>query len=375
MPPDVGPTDNEIAGLAKASTPLILTWDRAYALVLVRARSTNRVLLQTVDLETLARESDRFGVADFARFRTQFLTSDVVRDPGPIVLSLLGKLQAIANAHRSLTFYESLRKMLQEQVQGSSGLNRQDLDAVFAISIRNRDRLDRRTREFRDGLDELKVVLGLSPRAAVVLDRKSIEDFEAVFVDVESWARNTNRRLTELYRLFSGLPEIGDMLLDGTPVLQSIAVNSERLEEYLTWAAELSVANRRGLARFRPQENIGVSLELKIRRRIRELAGTRRAYGEAARTYELAVRLRDQSFERLHAPTPENPASRSPWLERLLAHVNDVVDAEDNLVDLWTTFRAERLRLYKDLGVLPYNDWASFYSDLTARRTVVAGLP
>jgi len=365
-------TEKEIAGLPRGSAPVILTWDRVYALVLVRARSTNRVLAPSLDLETLTRDSARFGVADFARFQTQFLTTDVVRDPGPNVLSLLGKLQAVACARRHLAFLEALRNLVQEQVQASSsGLNRVDLDAVLAASVKARERLDRRTAEFRDGLDELKVVLGLSPRAAVILDRRSIADFEAVFVEVEQWARNASRKLEQLYQLMCALPPIGDVLLDRQPVLQSIAVNPERLEEYLTWAAQRAVESRSD-ARFRAQENIGVSLELKIRRRIRHLAETRRSYGETARSYELGVRLKDQSSERLFAPNPEHPGSRPASLVQLLAHMDEVVDAEERLVDLWTSFRGERLRLYKDLGVLPYNDWNSYYADLSARRTEAA---
>ena len=230
--------------------------------------------------------------------------------------------------------------------------------------------MDRRIREFRDGLDELKVVLGLSPRAAVILDRRTIAEFDTTFVAVESWSRNPNRLLEQLFRHLAGLPEIGDIILDGHPVLQSIANNSERLEEILTRAAQLAIQNRNDAARFRAQENVGVSLELKIRRRIRFLAEMRQFYGEAARSYDLAVRLKDQSSERLFSSNPEHPASRSSTLAQLLAHMSEVVDAEDHLVELWTTFRAERLRLYRDLGVLPYNDWTSYYADLTARRTV-----
>ena len=41
-------------------------------------------------------------------------------------------------------------------------------------------------------------------------------------------------------------------------------------------------------------------------------------------------------------------------------------EAQDRLIAHWTSFRAERLSLYRDLGVLPYDNWDAFYADLSA---------
>ena len=41
-------------------------------------------------------------------------------------------------------------------------------------------------------------------------------------------------------------------------------------------------------------------------------------------------------------------------------------EAQDRLIALWTSFRVERLALYRDLGVLPYDHWDAFYADLSA---------
>jgi hypothetical protein len=370
IPPYSEAAETEIAGLGRGSAPVTLTWDRVYACVLIRARSGNRALAQSLDLETLSRQSPRFGVAEFARFQNEFCTSDVFRDPGPDVLALLGKLQAVDNARRDFAVHEALGKLLEEQIQRSaSSLGRIDVDAVAAASIRARERLDRRTREFRDGLDDLKVILGLSPRAAVILDRKIISDFQAVFVELETWNRNANRDIAQLSRLVAKLPKLGDIVLDGQPIFQSIAVNPEGLDNVLARSAQLAVENRGDAVGFRKQENIGVALELKIRRRIRHLAEIHRAYAEATRGYEMAVRLSDQSMERLLRPRSEQVASRSALLERILENLNELLETEDRLVDYWTRFRAERLLLFRDLGILPYQDWSTFYGDLTAHKS------
>ena len=86
--------EKEIAGLAKASKPEIVTWERAYKLALVRARARRGALLQTLDPAALDTQADRLGVADFARFRKEFLAGASFRSPAPDMLALLGRLQS-----------------------------------------------------------------------------------------------------------------------------------------------------------------------------------------------------------------------------------------------------------------------------------------
>ena len=58
-------------------------------------------------------------------------------------------------------------------------------------------------------------------------------------------------------------------------------------------------------------------------------------------------------------------------LERFLEQVASVTKFEDQLIELWTVFRAERLALFQDIGMLPYTDWKMFYAELTAQRAGV----
>ena len=51
----------------------------------------------------------------------------------------------------------------------------------------------------------------------------------------------------------------------------------------------------------------------------------------------------------------------------LLAPEAQRLKAEDRLVEIWTSFQTERLALYRELGILPYDDWKSFFNDLSAR--------
>ena len=66
--------------------------------------------------------------------------------------------------------------MLIERAQDNrSGFSRIDVDTVFASLLEARQKLADEIRQFRDELDQLKFLLGLSPRAAVLLDRQNLE--------------------------------------------------------------------------------------------------------------------------------------------------------------------------------------------------------
>jgi hypothetical protein len=93
----------------------------------------------------------------------------------------------------------------------------------------------------------------------------------------------------------------------------------------------------------------------------------RRDYEDAKRMYVLAVRLQDQAFERmLTASSGAGVPSRVPVIQGLVDAFGRIPEAQDRLIAHWTAFHAERLALYRDLGVLPYDNWDAFYADLSA---------
>jgi hypothetical protein len=82
-----------------------------------------------------------------------------------------------------------------------------------------------------DGLDELKFMLGLSPHAAVILDRQSLASFRAVHDSVASWTRMSTRNPQVLHELIALLPALGEVVLDGQPLFAQVATNPDRWEE------------------------------------------------------------------------------------------------------------------------------------------------
>jgi hypothetical protein len=365
--------DNENAGLSKGIKPEVLTWDRIYALALIRARTRRGAFSATLDPAALAGEAARQGVADFARFRANFHGNGPFHDPGPSVLELQGRLLTIDNARRNVTFHDALNTMMVERSRGNStGVTRLDVDMVFAALIRARQKLAEEIGLYRDGLDQLKFLLGLSPRAPVVIDRHNLQAFPAVIESVENWERNTKRRSQALPELIEKFPVMGDVMLNSEPILEKIENNPDQREDVLAGAGELAFKSRSERDEVRAQPNSGIQLELRVRRRIRNLYDKRLAYQTEKRCYELAVRLKDQAFERMLAPPLPDNTSRSSLVHDVIEQRRQIVLAQDRLVGLWTSFRAERLAFYHDLGALPYPDWKSLYADLSAAPAVAA---
>ncbi len=366
----------EIAGLASSSKPHLLTWETAYLLAVVRARSGGGELLPSLDPVALSRQVDRLGLADFSRFRNDLFAAGAFRDPAPDMLALLARLQTIENARWRIAFLENLTKLLQERIQGeSSGLSRLDLDVVFAALIKCRQDLDHKKTLFRDGLDELKVALGLSPKVEVILDRKPMAGFQEAFEAVATWQRQPSRHLDDLYKLTDALPDPGEVIIEGKPALGAVLGNSDQWVGALAKATRLALEKRGNSAQGAAEAEVLVGLELKVRRRVRRLVELRRAYDDATQQYALAIRIRDQAFERLIAPGSEGGLSRSQSIERIVEQAVGFMAIEDQLAELWTGFRAERLTLYREIGVLPDADWKAFYAELRAERAAAKKPP
>ena len=365
--------DKETAGLSPDNHPELLTWERVYALALVRARGGREPHAETLDPKALEEQAAGKGVADFSRFRKEFLTlgrsnGEGFRDPSRDYLDLLRRLQMIDDGRRNVAFYENMLKLMQELVQGQAGsVSQIHVDMMTASVVQARQTLSDEIADFRDQLEELKVALGLSPHAPVILDRESMAAFSRVTEQVQSWQRRSDRQLPELPRIIKELPALGDVTVEGRSILAPMEGSPAQQAEVLTRAARLAIKNRGAADNDQASADAAATLELNVRRRIRRLFEIRRAYEGHQRRYDLAIRGLDQAFEQVVAPSAAMVSSRSTALATLLGPENQRLQAEDRLVTLWSSFQTERLGLYRDLGILPYEDWKSFFKDLSAR--------
>jgi hypothetical protein len=381
LQPHLTPTlevDKEVAGLPPSSHPEVLTWERVYSLTLVCYRGGPQPRVDTLDPKALAEEATRNGFADFPRFRKEFqaagrLGRDGFHEPSGDLLALLGRLKKIDHARWNVTFYENLFRLMSELMKGESvGLSQLNLDQVDTLVNQARQALSLEIAEFRDHFERFKVALGLSPRAPVVLDRESVARFGRVFDQVQSWHEQPRRNLADLPRIIKGLPAVGDVVIEGGSILGPMGGNPEQREDVLTRATRRAIQHQTDLDQGKTlPDAVAAEIELSVRSRVRRLFELRRSYEGEQRRYELAVRLLDQSLEQVEAPSPGGALARSAMvataITRLLTPEKDRLGAEDRLVTVWTDFQTERLSLYQQLGILPYDDWASFFNDLSAR--------
>jgi hypothetical protein len=368
-----------IVGLSTGSRPELLTWEHVYTPALVRARTGLTSSADVLAPKVLAELAARHGVADFSRFRHDFLAGrsgegGTFRDPSRDYLELLRRLQVIDNARCDVALLDNCFRLFQQLIQAeSSGLSQLQADLVEASLVRARQSLADETAQFRDGLDDLKAAIGLPPRALLIPDPEGIAAFREMFESVHNWHRDPTRTFKVLPQLIARLPVLGEVVIEGRPILGTIEANPDRLEDELAATMRSAGKNRGSREKGEAARDTDVSLERRTRQHIRRLLEARRAYVAERRRYELASRLIDQVLEQIVAPPAggtqalaQSAGARSAT-QGLLDQLDQVRGAQDRLVGLWASFKAERLALYRDLGVLPYNDWKSFYDDLAAR--------
>lgn len=368
--------DREVAGLPEQVPAELLTWQRVYALALVRARAGGSPpLAGSLDPAALAEQARRLGVDDFARFRGEFLAGptdrgDRFHDPADTYLAILRRVQKVAHARQQIARLENLISLIQELVKGrSSGLSQLDLDIVTRELTEARSRSSRRVAEYRNALDELKTVLGLSPRAAIVADRSSLAAFDRVFEQVDQWNRRPDRNLTDLPRIVQQFPALGEVIINGRRMPPQVAPSVAWLDGILKEATDQ--AGRNHAASGRKDSDRAVALELRVRRRVRRLIDLRDEYENAKQMYVLSIRLGDQAFERMLAPSsPATALTRGPSVQAVVDTFGRSLEAQDRLITVWTGFHAERLELYRDLGSLPYGNWDVFYASFAASTPV-----
>ena len=100
VPPRDG-MSSTIEGLPGDARVERLTWERAYALALVRSRDKGKPLAPKLDPKALDERAEALGVADFARFRREFLAGEgSFKDPSARYFDLLGRSRTIDESGR-----------------------------------------------------------------------------------------------------------------------------------------------------------------------------------------------------------------------------------------------------------------------------------
>ena len=89
-------------------------------------------------------------------------------------------------------------------------------------------------------------------------------------------------------------------------------------------------------------------------------------YEIAKRNFELSVRLKDQSFEQIIAPPAggtqalAQSANAATQTTNLLNFQGRLIGSMLALTNGWQAFETARLIVYRDIGILPYDEWEAF---------------
>jgi hypothetical protein len=258
-------------------------------------------------------------------------------------------------------------ELMKGESAGLSSLHMKQTEASLVLARQN---LAETIADYRNDLERFKVAIGLSVHAPVVPDREIVASFGRVFDQTRGWQERPDRSHRDLPRIIKGLPALGEVVVEGRSILALMGGNPDQQEEAPTLAARVAIGNRGDLDKA-PRD--AAAVELDIRRRIRRLFGMRRDYEAHQRIYELDIRLIDQGLEQTAAPpmlgvgAPSRSTMFVGGVVGLLAPETQRRKVEDQLVTIWTSFQTERLALYRELGILPYDDWKSFFNDLSAR--------
>ena len=103
-------------------------------------------------------------------------------------------------------------------------------------------------------------------------------------------------------------------------------------------------------------------LKYQLRNEIRQLEVYYRQYIIAERNLVLTVRQKDQAFEQIIAPPVGNANNTNAATQtlNLIQAQSGVIGNENNLVTLWYNYQTQRLQVYRDLGILPFDEWEAF---------------
>jgi hypothetical protein len=77
----------------------------------------------------------------------------------------------------------------------------------------------------------------------------------------------------------------------------------------------------------------------------------------------VSLRLRDSSARTIFAPVPPNQQAPDPTatIQQLLQSLQTTNQSQNQLIGLWVQYQSTRLALYRDLGIIPYDEWEAYY--------------
>ena len=112
-----------------------------------------------------------------------------------------------------------------------------------------------------------------------------------------------------------------------------------------------------------------------VRQQIYNLINVAENYQIAQVNLKLNIRQRDYATRQIFAPATSIDSNASANVaaqtNNLIQSINTILSSQRQLLLFWVNYQSQRLAFYRDLGVLPYDEWESFYEFFPANSATV----
>lgn len=109
-------------------------------------------------------------------------------------------------------------------------------------------------------------------------------------------------------------------------------------------------------------------IKYQVRQDIRNLLQQAQIYDNTKRRYVLTIRAKDQTVEQIVAPaqvnlqggggTGNNAATQTINLTNFQANI---LNLQNQLIQTWVSYLTQRITLFRDLGIMPLDEWEAFH--------------
>jgi len=362
----------ELAGLAPGAKPVVLTLQQAFALALIRARTPaadRKARSEPFDPKTLDERARRVGADNFDKFRQEFIAQEF-RDPALQFFEVLKHRQEVDSARDQAAMAANMRRLFDELLKsGLPAVSRLQVEQINNYLLVSQQSLALSLASYRSEVDDLKVFLGLPVSMPLVLDERILVPFTTVYRATDQWQREPDRQLDRLTAMHDRLPRLENKKIGGRS-LREVIEGTIPEEQFL---AECTAAARPHSAILKDDQaalddrNI---VEQGIRTVARTLIVVHKAYEVDRAQLEIATRYLDLTFDQVVSP----PAAGTSAVVQSVStanHVTNVIGAASRLykarsalVTQWFQVKEVELRLYRQLGTMPFDNWDAFYQSL-----------
>ena len=117
-------------------------------------------------------------------------------------------------------------------------------------------------------------------------------------------------------------------------------------------------------------------IKLQIRLGVRNLQQQYELYEIQKNQYVVNLIQQDQTFQNYLAPPAPGGGGAAAGGQQVLLLVNalnGVNSLQNQLISTWVSYETFRLALYRDLGIMPYDEWEAFYELFPAASPAASG--